>query len=339
MKAALFVGEREVEVAQVDDPVLRHDDDVLVRVVRCAICGSDKGLYLNSGAKPGVHGHEGAGVVVEVGSGVQRLQPGDRVVIYDVIGCGDCDYCQRGQFTYCPDRRGSVGGCFAEMVVAPERNLIPIPDEQPFDRACLLSDAFGTPAKGVRKLGVGPEDTVVVFGCGPLGLNAVQIAKAYGAAVIACDLIDYRLEAAGELGAERALNGSNCDPVAVVRELTGLGATKSIECSGSPVAERQAIECLRPAGRAVFLGECGKLQISPSEDLIRRDIEIMGSWYIHRDDFAVNLALMAQTDADPLRIVTHRESLDDIAEGFELFCDRRDGCLKVIVCASDEGAV
>ena len=336
MRAALFAGQREVQVADVDDPILRHPDDVIVRLVRSAICGSDKGLYLNPGAKPGVHGHEGAGVVVEVGSGVRHRRPGDRVVIYDVIGCGACGYCRQGQFTYCPDRQGSVSGAFGELVVAPERNLIPLPDGLPFDRACLLSDAFGTPAKGVRKLGVGPADTVAVFGCGPIGLNAVQIAKAYGARVIACDLVDYRLEAARKLGALHVINVSKTDPVASIREQAEGGATKSIDATGDPAAERQAIGCLRPAGRALFLGECGKLEISPSQDLIRRDLEIMGSWYIHLDDFPANLALMADTSADPLRIVTHRLALDDIATGFDLFCDHRDGCLKVVVTMTEE---
>lgn len=336
MKAPLFLGQRQIEVAEVDDPVLQRPDEVMVRVVRSGICGSDQSLYLNPGRKPGVHGHEAAGIVVEVGEGVRDRQPGDRVVVYDVIGCGQCRYCRQGQFTYCPDRAGSVGGGFGELLVAPERNLIPLPEDVPFDRGCLLSDAFGTPAKAARKVGVGPDDTVAVFGCGPIGLNAVQVARAYGASIIACDLIDYRLEAARELGAQHVLNGGRCDPVAAIRDLTDLGADKSIECSGSPLAERQALECLRPAGRAVFVGECGKLEISPSEHLIRRDVEIMGSWYIHLNDFVTNLALMADTGADPLRIVTHRVALEDIAAGFAAFCDRREGCLKVIVSVTEE---
>lgn len=336
MKAALFVGKRQVEIVETDPPQIQNPDDVLVEVVSCGICGSDQGLFLNDGPKVGVHGHEAAGRVAAVGPEVTRWKVGDRVVVYAVVGCGHCAYCLQGKFTYCPQRPEGIQGGFGEYLVAPERNLMSMPDNMPFDRGCLMSDCFGTPAKAVRRIGVGEGDAVAVFGCGPIGLNAVMVAAAYGAQVIAVDLIQYRLEAAQRLGAQHVVNASESDPVREIRALTGGGADRAVECSGNSRAEKQSIEALRPAGRAVFVGECGRLDISPSSDLIRRDIEVMGSWYIHLADFYENVRLCEDTAADPLRVVTHKVCLEDIAEAFRVFCDREDHCLKAIVKLCDD---
>ncbi len=337
MKAAVFRGERCIEIAEMPDPAIGRPDDVIVRVVRSGICGSDKGLYLQPGDKPGVHGHEAAGVVEEVGPAAEAVKPGERVVVYDVIGCGECRYCAAGQFTYCQHRVGSVSGGYGERLVAPARNLLRLPEDVSFDLGCLLSDNFGTPAKACRKVGVGAGLTVAVFGCGPIGLNTVQVAAAYGAMVIAVDPLAYRREAAVRVGAREAIDPGQDDPVQALRDLTGGGADRALECSGSPQAERQALKCVRPAGRVCFVGECGRLEISPSEDLIRGDVEVMGSWYIHTADFATNLALLGSTDADPLRIVTHTVPLADIGHAFRVFCDHEEDCLKAVVALSEAG--
>ena len=354
MKAALFRGERQIEIAEVPDPAITRPDDVLVRVVRSGICGSDKALYLRPGDKPGVHGHEVAGIVEEVGSEAAPVEPGDRVVVDDVIGCGTCRYCRAGQYTYCGQRRGSVSGGYGERLVAPARNLLPLPADIPLDCGCLLSDNFGTPAKACRKVGVQAGQTVAVFGCGPIGLNGVQAARAYGAEVIAVEPVGYRREAAERLGARQTVDPAREDPVQAIREATDGGADRALECSGNPEAEKQALACVAPAGRVCFVGECGRLELSPSEDLIRRDVEVMGSWYIHTADFATNLALLRPQEApegrrgggasgpagqvaDPLRIVTHTVPLTEIAHAFRVFCDHEEGCVKAIVAVSGSG--
>ncbi len=176
---------------------------------------------------------------------------------------------------------------------------------------------------------------MAVFGCGPIGLNAVMAAKAYGAQVIAVDPIAYRREAASRLGADHVVDADGESPADRIREITDGGADKAMECSGNPEAERQSMACLRPTGSAVFVGECGKLEISPSSDLIRRDITVMGSWYMHLSDFPANVHLCEVTGADPLRAVTHRVPLEEIEAGFATFCDRQDGCLKAIVMMAE----
>lgn len=330
MKAALFTGLREIKIGEVPTPKC-PSNGVLVKVMASGICGSDKWLYLGEGEKPGIHGHEAAGVVVEVGSEVTRLSVGDRVAVYDVIGCGKCTWCNLGQFTRCPQKKGSVAGGYGEFLACPERNALRLPDDISFERGCLLLDAMGTPAKAARRIGVAPGMKVAVFGCGPIGLNAVQVCAAMGARVVALDPIAYRREAAVRLGADCALDPSADSVGEELLELTDGGADRALECSGNPDAEKLAIASVRPDGWVAIVGECRRLEISPSDDLIRRDVHIVGSWYLNVDDFYKNIELYRTSSADPLRVVTHFVTLDTIERGFQIFCDRQEGCLKVVV--------
>jgi len=330
MKAALFTGRRQVKIAELPSPRC-PDDGVLVEVAASGICGSDKWLYLNEGEKPGVHGHEAAGTVVAVGPKVTRRAVGDRVAVYDVVGCGECLACAMGRFTHCAYRKPGVGGGYGQVIACPERNALPLPDDISFERGCLMLDAMGTPAKAARRLGVSQGMTVAVFGCGPIGLNAVQVCCAMGARVIAVDPEPYRRDAALALGAWCAVDPAAVEPHRTIMELTSDGADRAMECSGSPAAEKQAIACVRPDGWVAVVGECPKLELSPSEDLIRRDVHVIGSWYLDVADYYRNLELYRTTAADPLRVVTHYVSLADIEKGFRLFCDKQQGCLKVVV--------
>lgn len=330
MKAAVFTGLREVKTEEVPTPRC-PEDGVIVQVMASGICGSDKWLFLGDGAKTGIHGHEAAGVVVEVGPKVTRRSVGDRVAVYDVIGCGACAYCAVGEFTRCRRRKGSVSGGYGQYVACPERNALPLPDDISFERGCLMLDAMGTPAKAARRLGVSRGMTAAVYGCGPIGLNAVQVCTAMGARVIAVDPEGYRREAALRLGAVLAVDPQERSPSEAIIEVTGEGADRAMECSGNPQALRQAIESVHPDGWVGVVGECRTVEISPSDDLIRRDVHIMGSWYLNVEDFYRNIELYRTTSADPLRVVTHMVPLGKIERGFQLFCDHEDACLKVVV--------
>jgi propanol-preferring alcohol dehydrogenase len=329
LKAAFFVGKERIEIRDVPLPEL-EPDKVLVKIMASGICGSDKGLWMNEGEKPGIHGHEACGVVEAVGEGVTQWKKGDRVVVFAVVGCGRCSYCTAGQFTYCSQRRGTEGG-YAEYLTTFARNLLPLPDEIPFERGCLLLDALGTPAKAARRVGVQAEEWVLVMGSGPIGANAIQVCKAYGAWVIVADPEGYRLKHAERLGADVTLDPTSSDFLKTVRDITRGGAHKAMDCSGNSAAEKLAIAATRVAGRVIFVGENRSLEISPSEDLIRRDITLMGSWYLHRSDYFENLDLMRRTGLDPFQTVTHLVPLDDLARGFEVFCGHKEECLKVVV--------
>ena len=328
MKAAIFHDRERVSIEQVPDPQ-PGEGDVLVRVQASGICGSDAGLWTQPGPKPGVHGHEVAGVVEKCGPNVENWKAGDRVAIMAVVGCGTCADCQRGRANYCAHGPKGLAGGFGELMVAPARCLVPVPDDIPFEAACLLTDCMGTPARAVKRSGAGPDDLAVVFGCGPIGLMCVQALRAVGAVVLAADMVDYRLEAAVKCGAAGTINASKQDAVGAIRQRAGIGADFAFECSGH--AGKQALACVRTGGRVAFVGECPHLDVSPSEDFIRRHVEAFGSWYITRADYFANIDLVRSGRVDPGIIVTHKLPLEGIGRAFDLFCNRKDGCLKVVL--------
>ncbi|MCD6362042.1 MAG: zinc-binding dehydrogenase [Armatimonadetes bacterium] len=331
MLAARFLGHRRISVEEVPTPEITEPDQCMVRVMTCGICGTDRRMVAEPVVREEIMGHEAAGQVIAVGEGVSRVQVGDHVAVYNLIGCGDCRWCLQGKVTYCADTRGSVNGGFGGVLVAPERNLLPLPDEMDWVRACLFTDVLGTPHKAMRLAGVGEDDTVVVLGCGPIGLGAVLIAVAKGARVLAADALDYRLQAAESMGAEVVCNIERDEVTHVARDWTHWGADFAFDCTGSPGAALQALECLRPGGRALCVGANMHMEFSPWEYIISRDATLGGSWYLHHEDYYDCLELYRTGKVDPLSMVTHTVPIEEIARGFELFSERKDGCIKVVV--------
>ena len=220
MKGTVFHGPHDVRVERVDDPALKTPTDALVRITRAGICGSD--LHFYHGAFPIVPGfvlgHEGVGVIEEVGAGVVRLKKGDRVVVSGLVACGRCFFCRRGQPSQCAEsgsaifgygansagKLGWLGGEQSEAVRVPmaDYTCYPLPDAIDDDAAVFLADILPTAFFGALNGNIRPGDTVAIFGCGPVGLCAVMCAKLFGPAeVIAVDSIPYRLELARKLGA------------------------------------------------------------------------------------------------------------------------------------------
>lgn len=259
--------------------------DVRVDMKACGLCMSDH--HVISGGLPTplpcVLGHEGAGVVAEVGSEVSRFAVGDHVVLNFSPSCGTCVMCQRGLSTYCayhsiekqlagvqPDgttrHRRSDGtelqsfvgvGCMAEETVVHQDCCVKVDPTIDLTRACVVSCGVMTGAGATINTGnVRPGDSVAVFGCGGVGLNSIQGARIAGATVIiAVDLSPPKLELAEKLGATHCIKGDEEDAVAKIREITGgLGVDVAVECVGIPALMQQAYECLRPMGRSVVVG-------------------------------------------------------------------------------------
>lgn len=255
MQAVVFRGIGDIRLEKVPDPKLRDATDAIVRLTASAICGTDLHMVRGTlgGMKPGtILGHEGVGVVEEVGSGVRNLAPGDRVVIASTIGCGDCVYCRAGYYSQCdranpngpaagsaffggPKLSGPFDGLQAEWARVPYAHvgLVKLPDEVSDDQAILLSDIFPTGYFGALLAAVGPGKTVAVFGCGPVGQFVIASAKLMDAGrILAIDCIPTRLEMARQQGAE-FIDFSREDPVATIRELTGgIGVDRAIDAVG-----------------------------------------------------------------------------------------------------------
>lgn len=262
MKAVVWQAPGTVSLEEVSDPRLQQSTDAIVRLTMSAICGTD--LHMIRGTFPGmaegtVLGHEGVGVVEEVGSGVRAFRPGDRVVVPSTIACGTCSYCRAGYTAQCdtanpngslagtaifggPEPTGPFPGMQAGFVRVPyaNANLVPLPDAVIDEQAIVLSDVLPTGWFGARLAEVGPGDTVAVFGCGPVGQLAIASAWHQGAGrILAVDSVADRLETARSQHAE-PIDFTAEEPVAALRELTGgIGPDRVIDAVGVDAYPRE----------------------------------------------------------------------------------------------------
>jgi threonine dehydrogenase-like Zn-dependent dehydrogenase len=255
MKAVVFHGIGDIRLDDVPEPTIEQPGDAIVRITASAICGTD--LHFVRGTMPGMQdgtilGHEGVGVIEQLGAEVRNFSPGDRVVIPSTIACGYCAYCRAGYYAQCdeanpngkqagtafyggPAITGPFQGLQAEKARIPFAavNLIKLPDEVTDDQAILLSDIFPTGYFGAELAGIKPGHTVAVFGCGPVGQFAIASARLMSAGrIFAVDCIADRLDAARAQGAE-AIDFDSDDPVETIQALTGgIGVDCAIDAVG-----------------------------------------------------------------------------------------------------------
>jgi len=255
MKAVVFHGVGDIRLDDVAEPKIKEPTDAIVRLTASAICGTDLHMVRGTlpGMKPGtILGHEGVGVVEEVGSDVRNLRRGDRVVIPSTIACGNCSYCRASYFSQCdeanpngkqagtaffggPVMSGPFDGLQAELARVPFAHvgLVKLPEAVTDDQAILISDIFPTAYFGADIAEIKPGDTVAVFGCGPVGLFSIVSALLLGAGrVLAVDTVPDRLEAAQRLGAE-IIDFNEEHPVEAIHRLTaGIGVDRAIDAVG-----------------------------------------------------------------------------------------------------------
>jgi aryl-alcohol dehydrogenase len=271
----------QIETLDLEGPL---PGEVLVRIAASGICHTDLGVHAGHGGggltpKPVVLGHEGAGVVEQVGEGVTTLKPGDRVVMSGA-SCGACPSCRRNLPSYCRDMmRRNFGGLradgasaysrdgerifghffgqssFARHTVAPERSCVKLPDDMPLEIAAPMGCGVITGTGAViRSLKVGAGQTIAIFGVGGVGLSAVMAARLVGASrIIAVDVNPGRLQLAAELGATDTVDSSSGDAAAAIREITGGGADFSFNTTGVPEVWTAALDCLTMMGVASFV--------------------------------------------------------------------------------------
>ncbi len=276
------VGARlEEELVPVPDP---GAGEVLVRVKAAGICHSD--AHYRSGTSPVgplplTPGHEVAGVVEAVGTGVSAPAAGDRVCLHYLVSCGSCVWCASGNEQFCPQGQ-MIGkhrdGGYAELVRVPARNAVPIPPELSFEHAAVLMCSSATSLHALRKARLQPGERVAVFGAGGLGVSAVQIARACGALeVYAVDVQADRLRLVEKLGAV-AVDASAGDPVERIRAATGgRGVEVAVELIGLPETTRQALACLAPLGRCAVAGIGGQpVAVHTYTEMIGREAELIG---------------------------------------------------------------
>lgn len=334
MKGVVFSGDKKVEVRDLPMPV-PGKGEVLIRMKASAICRSDMSLYYGKAGVVGsadkknavIPGHEPAGVVELVGDGVKNIRKGDRVAVYLAIGCGECPSCKSGYMMFCPTWKCigfDLHGGDADYIVVPEVNCMKLPDGIDFVTAAVSTDAVGTLYHAQKRLGISGRDTIAIFGLGPMGGAGILVAKALGATVIAVDMIDERLALAKELGVDYVVNGRVDNVVERIRLITeGKGADAAVDCSGNTHAENQALDCVCPHGRVAFVGECRESTIKPSEQLIRKQVTLIGSWYFPIQEFPEITEFILRKEIPVEKLVTHKFPLSEAETAFRLFDERK----------------
>jgi threonine dehydrogenase-like Zn-dependent dehydrogenase len=334
MKAVLFPGNKRVDVIDRPDPI-PGVGEVLIKMRASALCRSDMSIYYGKpvvggeAAKTGliVPGHEPAGEVVKLGPGATGVQPGDRVAVYLAIGCGRCQWCHRGYRMLCPRWKClgfDVDGGDADYLVAPAVNCLKLPKELSFEAGAVMTDMIGTQYSAQKRLGVSGATTLAVFGIGPMGAAGVLIGKARGARVIAVDVLEDRLAMAKELGADEMVDSGNEDATARLRELTqGTGVDVAIDCSGNAKAQNAALDSASRFGSVAFVGESSSTTINPSDQLIRKQLQVIGAWYFPLGEFEEISQFIVNRRVPVEKMITHRFSIGQAAEAFRMFDERK----------------
>ena len=343
MKAMKLTGLRQMALQDVPAPALSRPTDVLVKMVRMGLCGSDMHYFAEGGIGsqrveyPWGVGHEGAGIVQEVGPAVTRVKPGDRIAFDPALPCWECDQCLAGRphtcraqkFLGCPQQ---IEGCLAESLLMPERNCYPIPDSISFDEAAIVEPlSIGMYALSLA----GPLDgaKIGVLGSGPIGLSVLLPAKAQGASrVYVTDKIDSRLRVAVRAGADWAGNPETQDVVAEITQREPLLLDYVFECSGEQEAMDDGVQLLKPGGKLLLIGIPGaKNRVSFDINLLRRKELVIQN--VRRQNNYVQHAIdmIASKKIDVNVMVTHHLPFERAQEGFDMVSDYQGGVVKAMV--------
>ena len=343
MKGAVFTGNKQVELQDFEDPT-PGPDEVVLEIKASGMCGSDLKFYRAapgeaarelgfSNTAPKIAGHEPCGVVVALGKNVDPAQAhiGQRVMVHHYKGCGFCPHCSTGWMQLCVDGvkevYGMTGhGAHARYMKCPASTLVELPEELSFETGAAISCGTGTAWGALKRLDLAGDHTIAIFGQGPVGLSATQLAKAMGARVIALDVSQDRLARAQALGADHLINPTEEDAVDAIKALThGLGAHASLDASSSPEARSQAVRCVRTWGKACFVGEGGTFSLNVSPDLLRRQVTLIGSWTFSTHGQADCARFIAERNLDVDQLFTHRWSLSEADEAYRIFDQQTEG--------------
>jgi 2-desacetyl-2-hydroxyethyl bacteriochlorophyllide A dehydrogenase len=343
MRGVVFTGERGLELMQFPDPT-PDAHDVVIEMKASGMCGTDLHQYrrpkgqtavagIQAKDSPVIVGHEPCGVVVAIGTAVDAREAriGQRVMVHHYQGCTQCNQCRSGWQQLCQEVPVKVygnneHGGHTKYLKVPANTLVPLPDELSFSAGAAIACGSGTAYSALRRIGVSGNDTLAIFGQGPVGLAATQYAKAMGAKVIALDISQPRLERAKAFGADEVINPSSTDPVAAIKELThGRLADLTLDTSGNPEARLNAIRAVKVWGTMCFVGEGGEVHIDVSPLLMRRQLTLVASWTFSNVIQADCARFSVERGIDVDKLFTHRWNIDQADEAYKVFDKQVDG--------------
>ncbi len=341
MKAMLLSEYCKLELVDMPTPEF-GDDDLLVSVKACGICGSDIHGYDGSSGRripPLVMGHEAAGIVAAVGKNVKRFAEGDRVTFDSTVSCGRCNSCRSGRINLCENRQVlgvSCGefrrhGAFAEYVVVPNNIAYHIPAELPFENAALI-EAVSVAVHAANRTPVQLGDTAVVVGSGMIGLLVIQAIRLAGCStVIAIDLEDSKLSVAKQLGADFTLNPKQVDVSAEVARLTdGRGADVSLEVVGATATIQSAIACTKKGGAVTLVGNLAPKIELPLQAVVTRELSLYGTC-ASNGEYPVCIEYLRRGDINVKPLITATAKLEEGPKWFERLYAGEPGAMKVIL--------
>jgi len=313
--------------------------EALVAVRACGVCGSDVHFWLGEAAVPRLPltlGHEPAGVVAELGPGVEGWREGDRVTVLAGYPCNRCPACLRSDFTACVQGQilgFTTDGGLAQYLKVPAVCLVPLPDSLPFEQGAIVVDAVATPFHALTERGrLQAGETVAIFGIGGLGTHAVQIARLCGASlVISVDMDEVSLARAARLGADVTIDARREDPVQRIKALTG-GVDLAVELIGLPQTVGQAVQSLRRGGRAVVVGVGPEPMTLPPVGLFTySEWQLMGSFGSTRAEVEKVLDLIERGRLDLSESISSTLPLADAHRALEMLHSRQGSPVRIVV--------
>ncbi len=343
MKALVFKGDHEIALEEKPRPAIIKPTDVIVRVTKTTICGTDLGIF--KGKNPEVEsgrilGHEGVGIIEEVGESVSQFKKGDKVLISCVTSCGACEYCKKQLYAHCKDGGWILGymidGVQAEYVRIPyaDNSLYKIPETISDETAVLLSDILPTGHEiGVQYGAVKPGDVIAIVGAGPVGMSVLLTAQFYSPSIIIMiDMDDNRLELAKELGATHTINSAKANVLETIKGIAGEdGVDVAIEAVGIPATWDICQKIVKPGAHIANVGVHG----------VKVDFEIEKLWIknltittgLVNTNTTPMLLKTASSNKLPLqKLITHRFKLEEIEHAYEVFLNgAKEKALKIIL--------
>jgi threonine dehydrogenase-like Zn-dependent dehydrogenase len=347
MHGVVFRGDRKIEIASFDDPQ-PGPGEVVVEVKASGICGSDLKFYRNGmrealaafGTGPGdldedltiIAGHEPCGVVAAIGPDVDAsVRVGDRVMVYHYTGCGMCRECRAGWTQMCERGTGLIGstvhGGHADYLAVPAVTLLPLPDELSFSAGAAICCGTGTAYGALLRLDLSARDTLAIFGLGPVGQAAVQLATAMGVPVIGVDIASERVASAATFGAAHAIDSSTTDPVQAIRDLTGgRGVSCALDVSGASPARQAAVSSTANWGKVAFVGHAQpSTELDISREVIRKQLTLIGSYTFSDVGQSDCARFIADHGVDADLVFTDRWSIDDAEQAYAQFDEQSGG--------------
>lgn len=335
MKAAIVNEPYKMEIVEMEKPTIESESEVIVKIKAAGICGSDIHIFHGTSAVatyPRVLGHEMVGVVEEVGMNVVKVKKGDRVIIDQVINCGECYACKVGRGNVCQNlkvRGVHVHGGYREYIKVDQKDCYILPDKLSFEDAVMIEPAT-IAVQCIRRAELEKDDTLLILGAGALGSSILKVARLSGAKIIVADIFKDKLEDALIAGADFVVNMSEESPEKKIKEITGgYGPTVSIDAACTKETLPFLLDVTGNAGRVITMGFSEELSPITQLKITAKELDVRGS-RLQNKRFQEVLDLVEQDKLDLTKAISHTFDFLDIVDAFK-FIDSRDPSIKKVV--------